>query len=686
MQRARRGLFIGRPLSAVVTVWLAVTGTASAQAPTLTAPPATAFEAVAPARTPGPRLQPGEPIPPAELEAFVDAAVRIGMDETHVAGAAVSVVQDGRLVLNKGYGFASLYPPRPVDPDITLFRIGSITKTFTWILLMRAVEAGKLELDAPVNQYLPTELQVPDDGFEQPILVRHLLTHSPGFEDRFAGILFIFEPEALVPLETFLRDYRPRRVRPAGAISSYSNYGTALAGAVVASVEDLPWQDLLERDILGSLGLARTTGREPYPARADLPAPLPAALARDIADGFRWNGVAHVERDFELITQAAPAGAMSASAGDIARYMLLLLGDGTLDGVTVFGPSTARAFRTPMTSLPLGVGALDAGFFDVQLPGGFRGYGHGGATTAFFSNMLVLPELNLGIFATTNTDGGGAVANALAGRIVEHFYAPPRAAPAGPAPELVGMRAVYAGDYVSTRRRYEGLEGLLTRFAGMTSVSVTSEGYLLVSGAAGPEQRYVPAGEPDVFRPATGAAGAGGLLLFERDGERAQRVLGMPIAFERVGPLHQPAILMLAVVLAVFTATAIVVGAFLRLQRPPAESSGQRLARRAQLAAAVLWLLGCAAFALWIGGVMADLTIVFRDWPGALLTTSSAAALAATATTVLGALLLPAAWRGAPGTPGWTFWRKGRYTAAVVIFAAFGALLGAWGALEPWAS
>ena len=89
-------------------------------------------------------MQPGEPIPPAELEAFVDAAVRIGMDETHVAGAAVSVVQDGRLVLNKGYGFASLYPPRPVDPDITLFRIGSITKTFTWILLMRAVEAGKL--------------------------------------------------------------------------------------------------------------------------------------------------------------------------------------------------------------------------------------------------------------------------------------------------------------------------------------------------------------------------------------------------------------------------------------------------------------------------------------------------------------------------------------------------------------
>jgi hypothetical protein len=412
---------------------------------------------------------------------------------------------------------------------------------------------------------------------------------------------------------------------------------------------------------------------------------MPEALARDISRGFRWNGVAHVVRDFELITQAAPAGAMSASARDIARYMLLLLGDGTLDGVSVFGPMGARAFRTPLTSLPLGVGALDAGFFEFLLPGGFHSYGHGGATTAFFSNMVVVPELDLGIFATTNTEGGDAIANALAGRIVEHFYAAARPPPAGPARELIGTAAVYAGDYVSTRRRYDGLEGFLTRFAGALSVNVTSEGYLLVSGI-GPTRRYVPAGEPDVFRPAAGPAGAGGMLRFERNGERVERVVSMPIAFERVGPLHRPITLALAAGLAVFTAAAIVVGAFLRLQRPPAETGGQKLARRAQLAAAVLWLIGCATFALWITGVMADLTGVFRDWPGALLATSSSAALAATALTVLGVLLLPTAWRGAPDTPGWTLWRKGRYTAAVVIFTAFGATLGAWGALEPWAT
>lgn len=688
MQHAPSRLLAGRPLSAVVLGALLATAlTARAQAPPLVSPPATAVaDDSARPQASGPRLRPGEPIPPLELEAFVDATMKLGMEQANVAGAAVSIVQNGRVVLDKGYGFASFRPPRRVDPDTTLFRIGSITKTFTWIAIMRAVEAGKIDLDAPVNTYLPPELQVPDDGFTQPIRVRDLMTHSPGFEDRFAGILFVFEPERLIPLEQFLRDYPPRRVREPGVISSYSNYGTALAGAVVASVESTPWQELVERDILAPLGLAHTSVREPYPARPDLPAPMPDALARDLSGAFRWNGVAHVERGFEYITQAAPAGAMSASAGDIARYMLLLLRDGTLDGVTVFGPEAARAFRTPMTSQPVTVGALDAGFFETLEPGGFRSYGHGGATLAFFSNMVVVPELDLGIFAATNTEGGGAVANPLAGRIVEHFYAPPRPAPAGPAPEIAGAAAVYAGNYAATRRRYDGLEGFLSRFAGGISVGVTDDGYLLVSGALGPAQRYVPAGEPDLFRPANSPVGAGGMLRFERDGERVERVVSMPIAFERVGLLHRPTILVLTAALAAFTAAAIVVGAFLRLRRPPAENGAQKLARRAQLGAAVLWLFAVVLFALWISGVMADVTRVFSDWPGALLATSSWSALLATAVTVLGALLVPAVWRNALDAPSWTLGRKCRYTAAVIIFASFGAVLGAWGALEPWAT
>ncbi len=188
-------------------------------------------EAAAPTNTQpanGPRLQPGTPIPPAELEAFVDGVVREAMTTGHIAGAAVSVVQNGQVVLKKGYGFAA--PGRAVDPDNTLFRIGSISKTFTWIAVMKEVEAGRMRLSAPIDLYLPEPLQIPDQGFAQPILVRDLMSHSGGFEDRTLGQLFERSPDRIRPLADYLREERPRRVRPSGQVSVYSNYGAMLAG------------------------------------------------------------------------------------------------------------------------------------------------------------------------------------------------------------------------------------------------------------------------------------------------------------------------------------------------------------------------------------------------------------------------------------------------------------------------
>jgi CubicO group peptidase (beta-lactamase class C family) len=138
------------------------------------------------------------------LESFVDGLVREPMTANNIAGATVSIVRDGRIVLKKGYGFADIATGRRVDPDATLFRIGSITKTFTWIAVMKALEAGRLTLDDPVNQHLPDELRIPDEGFTEPIRIRHLMTHSPGFEDRMFGHLFEIEATQVRPLATYL--------------------------------------------------------------------------------------------------------------------------------------------------------------------------------------------------------------------------------------------------------------------------------------------------------------------------------------------------------------------------------------------------------------------------------------------------------------------------------------------------
>jgi CubicO group peptidase (beta-lactamase class C family) len=149
------------------------------------------------------------PLPPADLEAYVDGVVRDRMARDHIAGVTIAVVQNGQVVLKKGYGVASLKDGRKVDPDTTLFRVGSISKTFTWIALMNEVEAGRMRLDTPINVYLPEKLQLKDQGKKTPVRLRDLMTHTAGFEDRALGQLFERDPRRERSLELYLRQERP---------------------------------------------------------------------------------------------------------------------------------------------------------------------------------------------------------------------------------------------------------------------------------------------------------------------------------------------------------------------------------------------------------------------------------------------------------------------------------------------
>jgi CubicO group peptidase (beta-lactamase class C family) len=217
-----------------------------------------------------PRLEPQQAIPPAELEAFVDGLVHQAMDAEHIAGASVSVVQSGRIVLEKGYGFADVALSRRIDPHTTMFRIGSITKTFTWIAVMNAIAAGRMSLDDPLNTHLPPHLQVPDEGFAEPIRIRHLMTHAPGFDDLMLGHVFETAARNVRPLAVYLQEERPRRVREPGRVSSYSNYGVAPAGAALEQITGREWQQIVEDTIVTPLGMRYTSAREPYPARREL--------------------------------------------------------------------------------------------------------------------------------------------------------------------------------------------------------------------------------------------------------------------------------------------------------------------------------------------------------------------------------------------------------------------------------
>lgn len=639
------------------------------------APPAPSVPVAA---APGARLAPGAPIPPAELEALVDGAVREAMTRDHVAGVAVAVVQDGQVLLKKGYGFAG--PGRRVDPDATLFRLGSISKTFTWIALMKQVEAGHIRLASPVNLYLPEAVQVRDQGFRRPVLVQDLMDHSGGFADRALGQLFEADPARVRPLALYLRQERPRRVREPGLFPTYSNYGAALAGEAVSWVDGHPFPDLVEAQVTRPLGMAHTTFREPYPARADLPAPMPATLAAAVSSGYRWAGGRFRPQPFEYVSQAGPAGSASSTAGDMARYMLMILGGGQLDGATIYSPDTARGFRTTQLSGAPGVNGFDHGFMEFALPGGFRGQGHGGDTLWFHSEMVTVPALNLGIFVTTNTDTGGEIAHSLPNRIVERFYAPPPPLPRAGSADLAAQAAVYDGTYLTTRRPYGGLEQFVFLLRGQAKVRVTHDGRLLVSGG-GQTQAWVPEGTQGRFIEAQGPETS----AFQIEDGRAVRWFAPSgtVAFERIGPLRQVPTLALAAALAALASIATLVGLFTRDRREFRQTPTQARAGQVQAAIAVLWLVAmvlAAAFAVQA----ADPAYAMYAWPGPLVLVASASALVAALLTAMTVAMVPAVWRGGRRVDSWTAWRKLRFSLSTLVFCAFSLLLAYWGALQPW--
>src|SRR5215212_4075043 len=197
----------------------------------------------------------------AEMEAFMDKELGKEMKKRQIAGAAVSVVKDGKLFFAKGYGDADLEKSIPVDPERTNFRIGSTAKLFTWTAVMQLAEQGKLDLNEDINTYL--DFRIPDT-YPQPITLKHLMTHTAGFEDRYYERL-AKDPNDLLPPREWLISHMPARVRPPGDIAAYSSYGTSLAGYIVARVSGEPYDQYIQEHILNPLGMVHTTARSSMP-------------------------------------------------------------------------------------------------------------------------------------------------------------------------------------------------------------------------------------------------------------------------------------------------------------------------------------------------------------------------------------------------------------------------------------
>lgn len=345
-------------------------------------------------------------IEPNESKALMDRIIPLHQKDYHLPGAVVILVKDGEIVLSEGYGYADIEKERLVSVDETLFRVGSVSKLFVWTSVMQLVEQGKIDLNEDINVYL-TKFKIPDK-LGKPITMLNLMNHNAGFEERAIGES-VGSPDDIKPLDQYLIEHMPERVRPPGVFAAYSNYGASLAGYVVSQVSGMAYEEYIQQNIFDLLDMKHSTFMQP----------LPANLQQNMAVGYSYKNGDYIPHDFEW-KQSSPAGAMSATGGDMAKFMISMLNKGSFQGERILEESTAIKMQERSFTNDSRVNGIAHGFMESSMNGQHMIL-HGGDIFQFHTSLVLLPEENVGLYIAFNGAGGMEAVNNVITEFMDHY-------------------------------------------------------------------------------------------------------------------------------------------------------------------------------------------------------------------------------------------------------------------------
>ena len=583
------------------------------------------------------------------FKAYLDGVIAAYMREHRIPGVTLAVVRDGRPLVLKGYGDADIAAGKAVDPT-TLFRIGSVSKTFTWTAVMMLVERGALNLDADVNEYL-NEIQIPEK-FGAPVTLNHLMTHRAGFEDSFG--VYTVDVDEEKSLGALLNETMPVRIYPPGARVSYSNWGSALAAKIVENVSGVPYAEFLKNEILAPLGMGRAELYGPWR--------LDDATAAAISKGYELKNGAASEAAYMAIGEFAPAGAMNVSAEDMANWMMFHLNEGALGDQRLLAPALHRQFQERVfaeteTAPDMGRGFFRSSYKGVEL------FGHGGGTASFLTNMMMAPDLSLGVFVSQNSTTDSVLIRQLHHLVLDHVLNATETTSQPTEPQNAETFAEFAGVYFTNRRTFSRFEKVL----GVTNATTLSpaDGGVVIQGKD--PVLYRPTEEKDVF-----INDQGERISFYRTGDGAVSHFtdksGVH-SYDRPTGLDSPSVFNGAFLAVIFFTVTILLGAWRRQGRHVEQNAAGRLLGLADLAMAALVLVFFGALAAAVAALSGMDLSTLNAYPpsgvGLAQTIGVVVAVGAAAT----ALLTVPVWTAS----GWSIWRKLHHTAfalALVLFAA----------------
>jgi len=325
----------------------------------------------------------------------IDAFIAAAMKDWTMPGAAVAVVQDGKVIHSKGYGYRDIQKKLPVTPE-TLFAIGSITKSFTVLTLGTLVDDGKLDWDKPVRDYLPG-FKLHDAVATERLTPRDMVTHRSGLPRH----------DLMWYNSTFTRPEMVERLRhlePSKDLRTtyqYNNLMFVTAGYLAGQLAGASWEGVVRQRVFSPLGM-RHTNLSVEDSKKDPNAALPYQKVKEELKEIPYRG----------IDEIGPAGSINSCIDDMSRYLLLHLGKGVHGGRRIISESNLLQMHTPQMVTgdaflrwpELGHSAYGMGWV-ISTYRGFKMVQHGGAIDGFNALVAFLPQKDLGVVILLNRGG-----------------------------------------------------------------------------------------------------------------------------------------------------------------------------------------------------------------------------------------------------------------------------------------
>jgi len=405
---------------------------------------------------------------PVVIEAFIDGYAKQSMLKEQSLAGVIAIVHRGELMINKGYGYQSLEPRTVVEANKTVFRLASISKMFTWVAVMQQVERGTLDLDEDVNKYLTT-FQIEDTWPGQPVTLRHIMTHTAGFEASSIWHMVASRPDELMPLAQFMKKLQPYRINPPGTEVAYSNYATALAGLIVSNVSGQKYDEYIQQNIFDVLGMESSSFDEP----------LPEELTANVVDTYKIKSADIVASPPNNVSNMAPAAGLVGTSADMIIFAQAILNRGEYGGKRILSPASVDQMLSTQYRHDARITGAGLGFLETQANGNLL-YGHGADMPSFHSELIIDKANDLAYFVSFAGGGAASLRTNFKPAFYNKFFPKPEELPVVPV-DFADRGAKYAGTYKSWRSNFTTLQKVLVLLKGY-NVSLASDNSLIIAG------------------------------------------------------------------------------------------------------------------------------------------------------------------------------------------------------------